>query len=197
MFAKSLRVDSRLASSSGLRPRHPTSGPNLTPAASACAFDVVRFRVGGEVEVGLAPDFNFNLNENKLWALCILYLCILRHSFSLFASVMLRDFRVYLKIQMDGRPDVYVTVDAVHRHIYNCRVYTCRECTARSRGCLSLNECQLVCGLWLIWRSLGLVLISSYDIHSIYLSLICLKSFDDLLSDFPYTEDSMISQVVQ
>lgn len=99
--------------------------------------------VGGEVEVGLALDFNFNLNENKLWALCILYLCILRHSFSLFASVMLRDFRVYLKIQMDGhglRVYEYVTVDALHRYHYNCsRLY--REL---SKIVCSLNECQMV-----------------------------------------------------
>lgn len=56
---------------------------------------------------------------------------------------MLRDFRVYLKIQMDGhglRVYEYVTVDALHRYHYNCsRVY--REL---SKIVCSLNECQMV-----------------------------------------------------
>lgn len=55
----------------------------------------------GVVVVG--PDFNFNLNENKLWSLCIYVFCACgRRSFSLFASLMLRDFWVYLTTQMDG-----------------------------------------------------------------------------------------------
>lgn len=104
----------------------------LTPAASASAC-VVRLQVGGEVEVGLALDslwtcsglqFQFKWKQTVGTLYIVRYLCILRHSFSLFASVMLRDFRVYLKIQMDGGVDTastpYVTVDAA-RILY--RVY--------------------------------------------------------------------------
>lgn len=66
-----------------------------------------------------------------------LYLCILRRSFSLFASVMLRDFRVYLKIQMDGH-GLYVLGDVCDAvpHTYTNRyivTYACVYSSVRER----------------------------------------------------------------